>query len=188
MDIERSTDQKLARLEALLFIHGEPITDEKIAEALEVRAEEVTALVGALAERLEDSARGLSLMHLKGRVQLVTKPDFGEMLARFIKEEMSRDLTPASLETLSIVAYLGPIARSRIEYLRGVNSSFTLRNLLMRGLLERAADSSEGDSVLYEPSAELLKHLGVAKKEELPEYERYQSLRKVFETSPEHTT
>ena len=58
----------------------------------------------------------------------------------FVKEELTEDLTPASLETLSIVAYLGPISRVRIEYLRGVNSSVILRSLMIRGLIERFAD------------------------------------------------
>jgi segregation and condensation protein B len=77
----------------------------------------------------------------------------------------------AGLETLSIVLYLGPVSRSEIDYIRGVNSNFILRNLLMRGLVERIEHETDKRSLKYRPTFELLSFLGIGSVEELPEYE-----------------
>ena len=87
-----------------------------------------------------------------------------------MKDELKGDLSPASLETLAIIAYFGPVPRSRIDFLRGVNSSFTLRNLLIRGLVDRAPNPSRPNQFLYAASFETLRHLGVSSREELPEF------------------
>jgi segregation and condensation protein B len=81
-----------------------------------------------------------------------------------------RDLGKAGLETLTIILYKHPIKRSEIDYIRGVNSSFILRNLLIRGLIERLTEKEGlGRGYLYKPTLELLSHLGVSKIENLPE-------------------
>src|SRR5260221_661627 len=130
----------VAALEALLFIHGEPLVVAKIQEVLKVSAEEVEKLLEELSKKYESPGHGVRLLLHGAKAQLITKPEYGELLEYFVKEELAEELTPASLETLALVAYLGPLPRSRIEYLRGVNSSFTLRSLLVRGLVERVAD------------------------------------------------
>lgn len=188
---------KLAALEALLFIHGEPLTMKKISAVLELAKDELAAALLALDRTLEEEARGLSLV-VDGplealfsspswgdrKVQLATKPEFGRILENFVKEELREDLTPASLEALSLVAYLGPISRSKLEYLRGVNSSFILRNLLLRGLIERITDPEHSGAFLYRASLDFMKHLGVSRAEELPEYERLKSLATFDEAPP----
>lgn len=171
----------LATLEALLFIYGEPLDFKKIGKNLGLEPEEVRNALAELKKELSEPTRGLDLVILGEKVQLVTKSRFGKLLESFVKEEISEDLTPASLEVLSIVAYLGPIPRSRIEYLRGVNSSFTLRNLMLRGLIERSPDPNHPNSYVYQPTFEFFKHIGISKKEELPDFEKFQSLLKIFE-------
>ena len=99
-----------------------------------------------------------------------------KLLEEITKQEFTEALTPASLETLSIVMYSGPISRADIEYIRGVNSSFTLRALLMRGLAERETDPKRGNAYLYKASFELLRHLGLSKNEDLPDYPKYKDL------------
>jgi len=74
-----------------------------------------------------------------------------------------------------LIAYLGPISRAQIDYFRGVNSSFILRNLLMRGLIERVSESADR-SYSYQISFDLLKHLGISKIEDLPDYLKYREL------------
>jgi len=177
----------LAKLEALLFIHGEPLSIKKVEKILEVEAEDAKNLLSELGERLESSDRGIHVASLGDKVQLVTKPEFGKLLEDFAKEELSEDLTPASLEALSIITYLGPISRSRLEYLRGVNSIFILRNLRVRGLIERTQDSANPNSYLYEPSFELIKHLGVKQKEKLPDYEKLRTFLEKAETHEEQS-
>lgn len=166
----------LAELEALLFIYGEPMDFKKIAKTLKITEEEARGATGLLAEELRGDQRGLFLVRDKEKIQLTTKPDFSGLLETVIKEELNENLTPAALETLSIVAYAGPLTRAELEYIRGVNSTFTVRNLLIRGLIERAPDPKRGNVFLYGPSLEFLKHLGVAQAGELPEYEKFKSL------------
>ena len=187
---EKSSSERealLAKLEALLFIHGEPLSIKKVEKILEVEAEDAKNLLSELGERLESSDRGVHVASLGDKVQLVTKPEFGKLLEDFAKEELSEDLTPASLEALSIITYLGPISRSRLEYLRGVNSIFILRNLRVRGLIERTQDPANPNSYLYEPSFELIKHLGVKQKEKLPDYEKLRTLLEKAETHEEQS-
>jgi|SRR3989344_511172 len=171
----------IAALESLLFIYGEPIGLEKIAELLEVKQEELGEVISGFEIRLKtDNSRGLILNRINNQIQLTTKPDFQKLGEKIIKEEIKENLTPATLETLSIVAYNGPIARSAIDYLRGVNSGYILRNLLVRGLIERCPDPRRPYVFLYNVSFDFLKHMGLAKQEELPEYQKYKDLVETF--------
>ncbi len=166
----------IAKLEALLFIYGEPLSLQKISKTLGFSEQEITEALQGLEKALAGEDRGLFLVHDKEKVQLTTKPDFGALLETIMKEELRENLTPAALETLSIVAYAGPMTRAEIDYIRGVNSSFSLRNLSIRGLVERYPDPKRGNVYLYNPSFDLLKFLGVAKVEDLPEFERFHQL------------
>ena len=89
-------------------------------------------------------------------------------------------MTPATLETLSIVAYNGPIARSMIDYLRGVNSGYILRNLLVRGLIERYP--IRNDLIFFIMSVLIFETFGLAKQEDLPEYQKYKDICLDFQT------
>ncbi len=182
-------NSKLAALEALLFIHGEPLTLKKIGAVLGLEKEDLEKAVLTLGESLSADSRGLALtsdgtmneLFQSGdwgskKIQLTTKPDYTNILEMFIKEELHEDLSPASVEALSLIAYLGPISRSRLDYVRGVNSSFILRSLLLRGLIERVPDSEHSGAFLYRPSFDFLRTLGVTSKEELPEYSKFKSL------------
>lgn len=180
-------EKQLASLEALLFIHGEPITHKKIEDVLRIGHEDCDALIAEMKKRLEEGGRGLQLVVGGGagandqKVQLATKPKFNEILESFVREELSEDLTPASLEALSIIAYLGPISRAKLEYLRGVNSLVILRSLMIRGLIERLPDPDHTAGFVYQPTFDLMKQLGLQSKEDLPEFARFQELLKVFE-------
>lgn len=178
-------DRRLALLEALLFIHGEPISFRKIGEVLEMEEKEAAILVEELKKRLANGDRGLTIVEDEKRVQLVTKPEFYPLLERFVKSEFAEELTPASLETLAIIAYFGPISRARIEYQRGVNSSFILRNLMLRGLVERFPDPDSPNSYLYRPTFEFWRHLGVSRREDLPDYQKFRELLIRFENQPD---
>ena len=116
---------------------------------------------------------------------------FKNISEKLAKEEFKEDLTPAALETLSVVAYLGPMPRSMIDYVRGVNSSFMLRNLLMRGLVERTLSEKRKNVYEYRVSFDFLKHMGIGTIGELPEYEKYKNILASFETqgtgNPEET-
>ena len=163
----------IARLEALLFVYGEPLTLKKVEKILGVEGNQLEILLHEFEKELESEKRGFALLQNSDSVQLVTKPAFGDLLLGFIKEELSEDLTTATLEALSIIAYLGPISRPRIDFLRGVNSALTLRNLRLRGLVERIPDPARQNSFLYHISTDCMKHLGITKREELPNFEKF---------------
>ncbi len=187
---ENSYDKKLASFEALLFIHGEPLTYKKIESVLELKKGEAEQLADGFKKRLEETGSGLQLVSDKEKVQLATRPEFNKIVEDFVKDELTEDLSPASLEALAIVAYLGPISRAKLEYLRGVNSIVILRSLMIRGLVERLPDPEHPSGFLYRPTFDLMKHLGLAAKEDLPEYVKFQELLKVFEAqnAPEAAT
>lgn len=163
-------------IEAMLFIHGEPMEIKKITKLLNCSEEEVRISLNGLAEDLKNSSRGLFLIFKEDRVQLATKPELAPLVESFVKSEFEESLTPAALETLSLIAYLGPISRAKIDYLRGVNSSYSVRNLLLRGLVERSSDPQRGNVYLYQLSFDLLKHLGISSIKDLPEYQKFKDL------------
>jgi segregation and condensation protein B len=103
-------------------------------------------------------------------VMLGTAPELSEMIANLQKEELNKELSKASLETLSILLYKNGATRSEIDYIRGVNTSFTLRALSVRGLVEKTTDLNDNRRFIYKPSFELLSYMGVKSVEELPEF------------------
>jgi segregation and condensation protein B len=130
--------------------------------------EEVKEALDSLRADLE--GRGVRLLENAGEYTLGTAPEASEIIAAITKEELSKDLTKASLETLAIVLYRSPISRSEIDYVRGVNSTFILRNLQIRGLVERIENPRDLRSFLYRPTFQLLESLGVARVEDLPDH------------------
>lgn len=164
----------MASIEAILFAYGDPLPVKKIAKFINLEEEKVKNILNDFNEKLKDENRGLRLIWTDEKVQLTTKPEFSYLLENFSKEEFKEELTPAALETLSIIAYFGPISKAKIDYFRGVNSAFILRALLMRGLIDRS-DKLKEEGYLYSLSFDALKHLGVSKIEELPEYEKYKN-------------
>ena len=107
------------------------------------------------------------------KAQMATASDSREVIDGFLKEEFHGDLSPASLETLSIVAYRSPIAREEIEQIRGVNCAIILRNLSVKGLVETENISNK---IYYSLTVEMMKYLGFTKLNELPNYEELHRL------------
>jgi segregation and condensation protein B len=101
---------------------------------------------------------------------MATAPESSEFVSKALREEFSEALTKAALETLAIVIYKGPLSRSEVDYIRGVHSSFSLRNLLVRGLIERVPHPDDSRVFLYRPSMNILTFFGVPRLEDMPEY------------------
>ena len=159
-----------ALIEALLFSKAEPWTALELGKTLEKTAEEITSALGELESKLQN--RGVILMRTGESITLGTHPDASTIIEKIYKEELSKGLSKASIETLSIVMYGDEITRGKIDYLRGVNSGFILRSLLVRGLIERKPYPRDRKSFMYIPTIQLLASLGVANIKDLPEYER----------------
>lgn len=160
------------KIEAILFAAGEPVSIDKIAKFLKAKESEVTHEVEVLKKSYHERQAGLDILTKGNEVQLVSAKGQGEIVAKFLNKEISQDLSTAAAEVLSVVAYRGPITRAQIEQIRGVNCSFTLRNLAMRGLVERKDNPADSRSYLYEISFDFLKRLGLAKIEDLPDYQQ----------------
>lgn len=155
-------------IEALLFFKGEPMKISELVKLVKKSEEDIRAALESLKENLD--RRGVVLVWKVNEVTLGTSPEASKLIEDLRKMELSRDIGKAGLETLAIVIYKGPVSRSEIDYVRGVNSSFTLRNLMIRGLVERTINPKDARSFLYEPTLDLLSFLGVRSIEELPRY------------------
>jgi segregation and condensation protein B len=157
-------------LESLLFTSGHPLSYKKIAEISEISEKEIENLLRELAGDYEQNNRGLRLVFLDNKVQLVAAPESKEAMEKMIKSDFEEELSQAALETLAIIAYKGPVGRATIENLRGVNCSFILQSLAIRGLIDKKNNPEDGRSYVYNITFDFLKHLGLNKIEDLPKY------------------
>ena len=118
----------------------------------------------------------VSIIEKNNCFQMVSNPENAPYVEKFIKDDLQEDLTPTSLEVLAIIAYKGPITRVEIEEIRGINSSYTLRNLLIRGLIERKPHPEDARTYLYEISFDFLRKLGLSSVDQLPEYKKFKEI------------
>ncbi|MEK7598539.1 MAG: SMC-Scp complex subunit ScpB [Patescibacteria group bacterium] len=163
--------QKLkSAIESILFVSGEPLKISRISNITGVPRPEVENAVMILQGEYSSVGRGLMIVKKEGEIQMASNPDNALFIDKLVKSEIQENLSKAALEVISIVAYRGPITRMNVEAIRGVNCSFTLRALLMRGLLERIENPVDNRSYLYKISFDFLKKLGVESVEKLPEY------------------
>lgn len=174
------------RIEAILFWKAEPVPIKKLAQLLNASVEDTRAGLTALENALQ--GRGLALVSTDDEVMLGTAKEMSSLIEALTKDELTKDLGKAGLETISIVLYQGPISRADIDYIRGVNSQFILRALLIRGLIERVDNPEDARSFLYKPTLELLSHLGVSKITDLPEYEQVRAEIDALQKKPEEQT
>ena len=155
------------KIEGLLFYKGEPISIKKIAGILNITEEETIKSLKELEDRLKNS--GLQLICNNDTVVLGTHKEMSTILSQFKKEELEKELSKASLETLSIILYQNGVKKSTIDYIRGVNSGFILRALMVRGLIERTGMRG---SYIYKPTIDTLAYLGLTNINDLPEIGR----------------
>jgi segregation and condensation protein B len=155
-------------IEAVLFYKSEPVSLKDLCRIFSVEESVVNDSIKQLSESLTD--RGITLVSNNGEYSLTTSKDVSDTIEMVAKDELNKDLSSASLEVLSIIAYKGSVTRKEIEYIRGVNSSFSLRALLLRGLITREASRLDERVFLYKPTTDLLLYLGIKSIEELPEW------------------
>lgn len=158
-----------AKLEAILFYKGEPVSRKRLCDML--GCDEAGLAEAATALRSSLGGRGIELVESEEGYVLGTASALAPLIETVRREELSRDLGKAGLETLAIVLYKGPISRREIDYIRGVNSAFIVRNLMVRGLVERIEGGGKERGYLYGPTTELLMHMGISRREDLPEYD-----------------
>ena len=179
-----------ALIEAVLFWKAEPVSVKKLAEILEKSEQEIVDAIASLKNTLTTTgvARGLTLIELDGAVTLGTHPEASATIEKIAKEDLVKDLGKAGLETISIILYQGPISRAEIDYIRGVNSQFIIRNLLIRDLIEKVENPNDRRAFHYKPSMRLLAHMGLSNIESLPEFQNIRAHIAAFKAAGEENT
>ncbi len=162
--MEHNTETK-KYIESILLFKGQPISYKEIAKLLEVDQSIISQIVEELSGEYKE--KGIAISYNSTECELVTDSTTADIISKLQKQELENELSNASLETLSIILYMGPIARSMIDFIRGVNSQFTLRSLLVRGLIEK---DSESKIPQYKVTLDTIKFLGLNKLDELPNY------------------
>jgi len=157
-----------ASVEAILFASGEPLEKERLATLLGVSVAETDAALVMLSDELK--GRGLALVETLDEVELRTAPEAASLVKRLRESELARDLGKASLETLAVIAYQAGATRGEVDWVRGVNSSASMRTLLLRGLIEGTEDPNDKRRIRYSLTTEALAHLGLSRVEDLPRF------------------
>ena len=159
--------QLSAQIEAILFSSNRPLRVKELQQATDAGRDAIEDALHSLHDELE--GRGLMLMRHHDDVHLVTRPEFASAVRRALRPEVSGKLSPAAYETLAIVAYNQPVARSRVEEVRGVNCESVLANLELRDLItEVGRGSGPGQPKLYGTTMRFLQVLGLESLDHLP--------------------
>ncbi|MDD5032086.1 MAG: SMC-Scp complex subunit ScpB [Patescibacteria group bacterium] len=160
-----------SKIESLLFISAKPMTVKQLAQLIKKEPKEVEAAARELAEDYKKREGGLAIIKNSSSYQMVSASDNSSLVRDFIKDETTGELTRPSLETLTIIAYRGPVSKLDLERIRGVNCSLILHNLLLRGLVEGKPDKKKNETY-YNITFDFIRFLGINDIKELPDYER----------------
>jgi len=166
-------------IEALLFYKAAPQSKQKLIKLFAVSEEEFAAALKTLKQRQFHGA--IRLVETETEIQLATAPELSEFVETLRKSDLTGDIGKAGAETLAIVLYRGPISRAEIDRIRGVNSSFILRNLIPRGLVSR--ETITGNGYRFRTTPALLQHLGIAHKQELPRFSEFMDAIDAFDNT-----
>ncbi len=149
-----------------MFYVAGPVKEAALAELLEITQEELETELETISKQFAVS--GVRVVRHAGTVMFATAPECSEILEKMIELERESTLGRGSLETLSIIAYKGPVSKKEIEYIRGVNCDYAIRTLLLRGLIEK------DQLALYTVTSDTVLHLGLQNISDLPEYDTVQ--------------
>ncbi|HLF24863.1 MAG TPA: SMC-Scp complex subunit ScpB [Anaerolineae bacterium] len=159
-----------AMVESLLFVSSEPVPISRLAEALDVGAEQVEEALAELKTLSRNgAARGLILQRRGDKVQLTTRPECALYVEKFLGLALTGRLSKPALETLAIIAYQQPITRPEIEMIRGVNCDGVIQTLLSKGLIEEVGRlETAGRPIQYGTTFAFLQHFGLRSLDDLP--------------------
>ena len=160
----------LSQLEALLFVAEKALSPKDIATLLEVKEGRAQEVLELLETKYNHDESGIHLFFHDGTIKMGTNPQHGMIVEKVVKAEIKGELTKAQLETLTVIAYKGPITKPELEQIRGVNCAVILRNLHIRGLIEEQK-ITHGILPSFVLSFAALSHLGITQVSDLPEYE-----------------
>ncbi len=159
----------LARtLEALLVVASQPLALDELAAAAEEDAERVETALALLSERYREGRSGIVLEKVAGGYAFRASTAAADACARLFERPVQRGLSPASMETLAIVAYLGPVSRPEIARIRGIAADSTVAGLAERGLIAEAGREAGGGAVRYRVTSLFERVFGLESLSELP--------------------
>lgn len=170
--IEFSDDSTRMRgiIEAVLFAAGDPIAIKDLSSILEIGEKQLKNIIGDMIGDYKKDSRGIHIVEFNNKVQLCTKPEYGDYIKKLIKADNRQNLSQAALETLSIIAYKQPITRTEIDEIRGVRSDRAVATLLERNLIkENGRKDAPGRPIIYVTTDDFLKYFGFKNIKELPE-------------------
>lgn len=158
-------------LESLLFVAGEEgISLKDIMDILELDEEKTKETIEQLGAEFAKEHHGIVLEHFGDKYKFVTKKENKEYLQRLVEMEENEYLSQSALETLAIIAYNEPITRTSIDAIRGVNSSYVVRKLVLKELIKEVGKSDlPGRPILYGTTDRFLDYFGLTSKEDLPQ-------------------
>ena len=158
-----------AALEAVLFASGDPIREDRLAEALQVDKPTVGKVLGQLIARYDGPEHGVQIVRLDGSVQMVTKAEQAAVVKRALEITRDTPLSSAAMEVLSIIAYNQPVTRSFIEQVRGIDSSGVVSSLAGKGLIEECGRLElPGRPIAYRTTDNFLRCFGLQNLSQLP--------------------
>ena len=157
------------RIEAILFVAGEPVTVKDLARALRAEEEEIRFTLSKLRDEYDYEQRGFLLKRFGDKVQLATRPLYAGDVVRLLQPIQQQSLSQAAMETLAVVAYKQPVTRSEVEQIRGVKCDYSLQSLIHKGLIREAGRKDTiGRPILFRTTDEFLSHFGLEGLEGLP--------------------
>jgi segregation and condensation protein B len=166
--VENPVDRLARTVEALLVIAPTPLTIDELAAAADDEAERIETALGLLASRYREGRSGIVLEHVAGGYAFRAAREAAEACARLVERPVQRGLSQAALETLAVVAYLGPVSRPEIARIRGVAADSAVAGLVERGLIAEAGREGEGGAVRYRTTPLFERVFGLAGLAELP--------------------
>jgi segregation and condensation protein B len=167
--IENPLDRLARVLEGVLVVASRPLSLDELAEAADDDRERVETAVGLLAGRFREGRSGIVLEQVAGGWAFRASREAAAACGRLFDRPVARGLSPAALETLAVIAYLGPVSRPEIARLRGVAADSAVAGLVERGLVAEAGRAGEGGAVRYETTPLFERVFGLAGLDELPD-------------------
>lgn len=163
------TQEVRGRIEAILFVAGEPVLISDLAKALEMSESDTSHVIDLLINEYDFEQRGFCLKRFGKHVQLATRAIYADWVERLLQPVQRQSLSQAAMETLAVVAYRQPVTRAEIEQIRGVKCDYSIASLSSKGLIEEVGrKDTVGRPILFGTTDEFLNHFGISSLEQLP--------------------
>ena len=157
------------RIEAILFVTGEPVAVEDLARALGISLVQAAEALQRLAERYDEAVSGFTLRRFGKMAQLASRPVYADDIVHMLQPVQKQSLSQAVMETLAVIAYRQPVTKAEVEQVRGVKCDYSVQVLTNRGLIRSVGRKETlGRPMLYATTDAFLEHFGIESLNDLP--------------------